>query len=725
MIAHAVGLLFRLSLRLLLFFFAAALPLSAQSAEPGSCRETPDFYEHADYVVHRVRIETPLSWLTGVGKSIDDLLAGLPITRGERFRKEDYQSGFLELSRRFPELRVSPSSRLAVRIERPSLERCDSASRTLDVVYHAYTLGFAPYLSRVFERKNDELSRSVIETPGTRRLARFFFQPFIGYESARRIYGGSSLSITPGRSGNLSGNLLDRINLSGFGSVTSAQIRLDAGGARDFASGSIAHTEWDLRYLYSREPARSFEINQGLLSAQVFAATHPRGNHELVFRFGGLIEGGHKQTNLQPGDLQSSDPASARYGALKAFIGASMRSGANAFKASYGLQLGRVGDRFRVDFVKHIFDVGYQARVLPREHRPVSIETRFTAGVIHRVNQLPAAERFFGGNVDQQFTSSESWTIAGGPLIRSFPQNGLTRITGSQTLGGDRFFSTNLTMAATVWGIPLVPSLVLEDPELSSAFELAMSAAESSLQNEYVGESRRFQEIVARVRQIPARLDEVAQTLARVERQHPEAPILEQVEACGEELAGVTETTRAIIKDLDTGQPKTADVRKLAVGFPTRTPPIASYLEDLTEALAALGRLLDQSMAGEVVNRIESLESLRRTLAGDFQGFETSVEWEHAARRAQGEMRYPRRVIRDLMREANLIGISPVLFLDAARIWQLGMGSRETRYGVGGGVRVSIVSFDITAGYAWNPGPLPGERRGAWVVKFELSNLFR
>ena len=37
--------------------------------------------------------------------------------------------------------------------------------------------------------------------------------------------------------------------------------------------------------------------------------------------------------------LQSSDLASARYGALKAFIGASMRSGPHAFKASYGLQL--------------------------------------------------------------------------------------------------------------------------------------------------------------------------------------------------------------------------------------------------------------------------------------------------------------------------------------------------------------------------------------------------
>jgi hypothetical protein len=77
------------------------------------------------------------------------------------------------------------------------------------------------------------------------------------------------------------------------------------------------------------------------------------------------------------------------------------------------------------------------------------------------------------------------------------------------------------------------------------------------------------------------------------------------------------------------------------------------------------------------------------------------------------------------MREANLIGISPVLLLDAARIWQRGMGSGDTRYGLGGGVRMSIVSFDITAGYAWNLGRLPGERRGAWIVKFELSNLFR
>ena len=730
MIAHAA----RLSFGLLLIVSAATLAVSAQGAGPGSCREAPEFYERADYTIRRVRIDTPLSWLTGVERSIDDLLASLPISEGARFKKEDYQSGFLELSRRFPELRVSRNSRLAIRLERPSLELCDSASRTLDVVYHVYTLGFAPYLSRVFERKNDELSRSVIETPGTRRLARYFLQPFIGYDPSRRFYGGGSLSIgtsgrgRQGRQGRPDapyGNLLDRINVSGFGSSASAQIRLDASGARDFASGSIAHSEWDLRYLYSNEPGRSFEINQGLLSAQIFAATHPRGDREVVLRFGGAIEGGHKQTDLRPTDLQSSDLASTRYGALKVFLGASMRSGAHAFKGSYGLKLGQAGDRFRVDFVKQIFDVAYQARVLPHDHRPVSVDARFTAGVIHQVNQLPAAERFFGGNIEQHFTSSDSWTIGSGPFIRSFPQNGLTRVAGVHTVGGDRFFSANLTMAATVWGIPLIPPVVLEDPELGPAFELAMSAAESSLQNDYVSGSRRFREIAARVRAIPTRLDEVAQTLARVEGQRPSTQIRDQVAECRIELETVAETTRATIQDLDTDRAKTADVRKLAVGFPTRTPPIASYLEDLTVELATLRGLLDQVMAAEVDNRIESLAILRRTIASEFQAFEKSVDFEDAARRAQREMRYPRRVINDLMREANLIAISPVVVFDAARIWQRGTGSGDTRYGVGGGVRVSIVSFDITAGYAWNVSRLPGERRGAWLVTLELSNLFR
>lgn len=44
--------------------------------------------------------------------------------------------------------------------------------------------------------------------------------------------------------------------------------------------------------------------------------------------------------------------------------------------------------------------------------------------------------------------------------------------------------------------------------------------------------------------------------------------------------------------------------------------------------------------------------------------------------------------------------VNPVFVFDAARLWPEGNG---TRFGIGGGVRFTLVNFNITVGYAVNP----------------------
>ena len=49
----------------------------------------------------------------------------------------------------------------------------------------------------------------------------------------------------------------------------------------------------------------------------------------------------------------------------------------------------------------------------------------------------------------------------------------------------------------------------------------------------------------------------------------------------------------------------------------------------------------------------------------------------------------------------------------------------ETRYGLGTGIKFSLVTMDVTAGYSWNLRKRPGESRGAFVFALDISDLFR
>jgi hypothetical protein len=91
--------------------------------------------------------------------------------------------------------------------------------------------------------------------------------------------------------------------------------------------------------------------------------------------------------------------------------------------------------------------------------------------------------------------------------------------------------------------------------------------------------------------------------------------------------------------------------------------------------------------------------------------------------RAARDVAYTGRVLDVTFREMSLFSVSPVFVFDAARIGPA--AGAGTRYGVGGGVRISIVSMDVTAGYAHNPARRPWEPRGAFFFSLDVADLFR
>jgi hypothetical protein len=713
---------------------------------PGKCLRPAKEYD--GYKVADVRIDSPLGWLfPSVTQRLNELLADpqMPLKKGERFSRDDFYAGFIFLNTNFPALQVNPFNRVAVRLAGPSLADCDEGKRTLIAVYRVYHLGVPDLLTSSFERRDEELAtRSVVETPATERLANFFPQPFTGYNRSRDLFGGARLTI------NQPGDIFDKITLNASGSASSLFARAEMHGSRNFMKGALRHAEWRVGHRYSDTPSDAMRLKESATVGQIAVATRPIGAAGLIVRFGGAVEGGHQQTDADQPRLPPTDLARTGYASGKTFVGATLRAGRLLFerplelrlKGSYGLQVGNAGEGRRVDYVKQLFDTAAQLRYRLRDHRPLSLETQFTFGSINTPGRLPTPERFFGGNVEQNFIAGESWTIRSQPFIRSIPQSMFARVDQNGPAGGDRFFAVNLTLAATVWGRPLTPSEILNDDEFTGVVELALSASQSEIESSYVSKSPELREIARQVVPMEGQLKDAQQDLDDLQEaarqlgdQEPGPAILRQIALCRADLRSVTTSVTAVAQKLEKNSLDRADVRILLVGIPDLAPPRPSRIEKLNKSLGALAGLADLPVSGVIADKIKSLQTLgarleaaREILARDFTNKlekPGSTVVAAAKQQAEKDMRYPRRVLNELLYEANLIGVSPVLVFDAARLQQRGSTAGDVRYALGGGLRLSIVSVDLTVGYAWNLRPKPWEGRGALIFTMAVSNLFR
>lgn len=718
-----------------------------QDTGAGKCTRSIDDYE--GYTVRDVRIDSPLGWLFGsVDRRLNQIVSdpNLAIQKGGVFHKTAFNDSFIQVNNALPELQVSSLNRVAVRVARPSIANCDDQAKKLDVVYRVYSFGISYYLLRAFEGGGTEgINRSVADTPATRRLANYFPQPYLGYNRTRRGFGGTKLSI------NQPGDLLDKISLDVFGSSTSAEVRAKASGSKDSDTGPLRHSEWRLGYAYADVPSKAVNLKEGVAVGQFFGATRAFGSQELILRFGASIEGGNKQSSADSSQVLPDGLISTGYASGKTFVGGTMRTGANLFgnrpldvllKGSYGLQVGNVGEGQSIDYIKHVVDTAASLRYLPRDHRPISLETQFTAGTIQTFGRLPVAERFFGGNAEQNFIAGETWVIRSNPFIRSFPEKHFSQINQTGVIGGDSFFSANFTLAATVGGKPLVPAQVLQDPDFPRLVDFELNSAESILRNNYLSQSPEFRAIAEQAKPMAELLKLIQKELGNLEKavqrelgdRDPGPAIIDQISTCNDDLDSVNGDVAQILEDLQNNALKTGNIRELVVGFPTKKPPIPGDAAQLAESIQDLIDLPDVPNTGDVGRGIktlvelrEKLEAQRKKMAGDFIELDNaqSKAAKDAADKARKDFIYPRRVLYQLLHESNLVAVSPVLFFDAARISQRGLGSGQVRYGLGGGVRVSIVSFDVTAGYSWNLRRQPWEDRGALVFTMALSNLFR
>ena len=464
----------------------------------GQCEQTPVLYQLAHYSVEHVTVNPMVSFIPS-GPVLDQALTAA-------IANEMPGSGGVWTSRAFDTVWPSqleaelnaqlitriPVGRIATIFARHGLINCDETKRTLDVQYRVLTVARPSYLTNSFEyrdrkEKNKEGAGSLAKARRSVSVA-----PFGGYNRTRGVFGGSEATLATGF------EPLSKIGVSASGSGSSAVVRADFTGSRNFESGPLSYAEWKAAYAYTNIPADGFDLKEATAAARFFTATRPVSKMNLILRTGSSLEGGNRQSSLPQTAAPPATVVDSGYGALKFYVGASATTRKHDWKASYAFLLGNTGGDVSVDYRKQIFDTAYRLRFQPKPHKPFQLDVQFTTGSLTHVNgPIPLAERFFGGNVEDEFIQGDSWRIRSNPVIRSFPQNRLDGTGGSLPLGGDAFASFNVTAAQTIWQKQLIPSEISEDPDVNAGLGGQLLAVRLLFREEAIQKSRQMQALAA------------------------------------------------------------------------------------------------------------------------------------------------------------------------------------------------------------------------------------
>ncbi|HEX3185471.1 MAG TPA: hypothetical protein VHQ94_11770 [Pyrinomonadaceae bacterium] len=605
------------------------------------CRDSVDSY--LGYKISNVRIvtplsiRTPLSFLFGsqkkLGDEFDALLQRMPVKKGDPFDRAAHNAAMEMLFDRYAEKLVSPGERIRVAFTTFRFEDCDDVARTISISYLVYSTEFLYFASRIFEKPGDQITRSLapgkLENPDSLANTnnKLLPQPFAGYDRAREVFGGAKAAF------NTENGIINKVDLGASGSANSATADFNLAGAKDFAAGFLSHVDWRMGYNYFNLPSDPNQLKAGTGLGQIFGATRPIGSHDLTFRFGASVEGGNRQSELP---VSITDPNVAQqlgYGALKAYLGATANHDRRSWTASYGLQLSSDGD-LGLNYTKHIFDAGYRLRYLWREHRPFRLEAQVTAGAIRtRGKPVPVAERFFGGNKVRSFIDGDDWIINTAPIIRSFPQNTFNLVGSNLPIGGENFFSANVTLSQPVWNFPAVPFQISQEQIVRDALGGQLRTARVATVKSYLEEEPGYVTLnkallgdaapsdgppSGNLVTLSQAVDQVEEKLAAIGRQNPPSEVSDAMAAVSDEpdlgadlVADSKDAIEAARTDTSAFKAK---VRELIAGSNTRKGLIIRLITRLDNVVDALRRAPLPAAAQDLGNTVSTLKQISTSM---------------------------------------------------------------------------------------------------------------
>ena len=591
----------------------------------------------------------------------------------------------------------------SVRFERVSLQNCNPAAKTLEVIYRIYStdpprfLGGGPESQKVAE-KSPQNTAGLTQTGSP-----FHLTPNGGYDRSNGFSGGGRMQIKPQLAGF---HLFNSFTVEGQGSHAMRMLAADVSGSVD-PRGPIQHADWRFHYLNYSAPAGATHLSRAGLSGQADLQTRPFWNNTTSLRFGSLLEGGNMQSNVPASLLAEQTTPNAAYGSWKNYVGVSSRSKYNVLAVSYGLELGSVGPSTQIDWRKHIGDVADEFWIPLGDHKPLEVESRFTAGGIQVPHSIPLPARFFGGNGEQFFIPGDAWQILAQPSIRAIPANRFYLT--SEGAGAERFTSINLTFSYPVKAVPIMPAELSGNPEFNQLLNSQIVSATSVEQNYYSWKDPQFAVAYAKLPDLKQHLDALQNAVNAAQSAHPgqlEGPFGDCQLAVGTATFDVTNALSA--KGI-------AQYGDLSVLLPVDSDDLKSVQD------SCVGELNQQLKDPGINAAAAAVDSDRTAILNAFNGINQKL----AAQKAANDIAFVNRTLNTLFKDMNIFSISPVAVFDSA--W-IGPGKGPlggNRIGPGAGIRLELASYvNFTLGYAWNVNRQPGEGKGAIFFSIGVRDLF-
>jgi hypothetical protein len=658
------------------------------------------------YQVLDVKIEDPLDFIVPGASPFSSLARSLAIKKEKPFQNEALNKDVEFLGDVLKASNSTSSQVFKLGYVKPRVLACDAKARTLYVSYLVLTNVASAYVVPSLEAAVHEFERPATTGAVRATPTNTSFVPLLGYNATRRTFGGLGFA-------NTTQGL--RVNGEASGSGNSLTGRVEVAGMLPGTSTRWRNGELKGAFEYEDTPAGTAKAREGRLALRFSQSTRELSHH-IVFRYGAALEGGRQRSE----DAVGSVVQNSGYGSLKLYVGATGRRGWNAFTSSYGFQAGTTFTDGVPAFTKHLIDVGYVTKIggaklgdgktfgpiSPNVHRSVDVQTRFSAGIIQQSAGTPLAERFLGGNEMRPFVPDDQWVIPADAFIRSIPENALATADGDP--GGDRFYAANVRVAWPLWGRPLVPRELALDGNFLTTLNGAFSTAVGTLADNYKAKDpefkRRALEIPSHARAIRPALDTMTETLKQIPAAIAKGPLVAKP-----------------LKDVQN------DIRqaKNAITFiETDTAPttlVNGVMPNLATHIEVLRRNLDAAdlanVSAGLVTALARTDAPRAAIKDVLTAFDSNKYHDQAVK----TLAPAHNVLDVFLHQLNAYSIAPMGIVDVARI---SPSAADIRYGVGGGLRFSLVNVNVSAAYVFNVHPVAQEGHGAVFLKLDVTNIF-
>jgi hypothetical protein len=689
------------------------LYISAAKAQKCTRPQEPLFYEANHYTVGKIVMDSPLDFFHLVRRRLEAIKGDLALKEGAPFSRSAYDESFRQVEDAVrSDSAFGRNSPLKIVLAVGGLENCverPGVPNTVDVAYRVFSTD-PPQNQRVVTVED---RRNAIERPATavgeqNTNPRLRLEPLAGYDHTYRFFGGGSLQ------SRIPGHVPVDFKVQGIGSST--RILLD--GQLNLSSAShftvLSTSQYHVGYHYVQTPAHDLSLAEGSFYASFIGATKTVETHssQIAARYGASVERGLQQSDRPVIGPPTDIVANSAFGAFRLYAGITGTTRYSAIAASYGLELGGTS-LADPGFTKHVGDVDYNNRFPGSTHRPWDIEVRATGGAIIG-SQTLLNERFFGGGAVSAFIPGDSWRIPNGPVVRSIAPN-LLLAEGS---GGTSFYSTNATVGKVVWNMPLIPASIENVPGFSSGVSAAEDTAEGFFADGYESASPSFQSLaVDYSKRLKAEIDSFRGVLLEVQGTANMSSSLRQ------RLEETDRDARLAQNFLRHADDRDKKGLVDAIKFKTLNDPSSRFIK-LLEAAQNLQPLLAEDLRPRLAALRVSLQETLSSLGMAIKAIDDGQTGRAARARAEKDMMRPRESIDTLRREANSFSLSLLGIFDTGRMWPDVYG---TRYGIGGGMRLSIVNVNFNIGYAVNPDPQKqvGQGHGALFLSLTYTNLFR